>query len=59
MKSKKAFAVEVTQIRKMETVIEGETEQDALKEAKNRYKNGEYSFDANTIVAAQFETKYE
>jgi hypothetical protein len=59
MKTKKTFAVEVTQIRKIETVIEGEDEKDALKEAKNRYKNGEYKFDANTIVAAQFEIKYE
>jgi len=59
MKSKKTFTVEITQIRKIETVIEGENEKDALKEAKKRYTNGEYDFDERTIVAAQFDIKYE
>lgn len=59
MKSKKAFAVEVTQIQKTETVIEAENEKDALKEAKIRYQNGEYKFGSDTIVAAEFEIKNE
>ncbi|MEA4972358.1 MAG: hypothetical protein VB119_04185 [Candidatus Metalachnospira sp.] len=59
MKLNKAFAVEVTQIQKIDTVIEAECEKDALKEAKKRYQNGEYKFGSDTIVAAEFEIKYE
>ena len=59
MKSNKTFAVEITQIRKINAAIVAECEKDALKKAKERYQNGEYEFNCDTIVAAEFDIRNE
>lgn len=59
MKSKKTFAVEVTQIRKIGVVIVAESEKEALKKVKEKYRNGEYELGCDTVVAAEFEIRNE
>jgi len=57
MKLKKIFDVEINEIYQIKDVIEAESRSEALEKAKEKYRNGEYTFNVDSLVAAEFEVK--
>ncbi len=57
MKLKKIFDVEITEIHQIRVVIEANSRAEALDKAKEKYRNNEYTFDLDSLVAAEFEVK--
>lgn len=57
MKLKKVFYVEITEIHQMKDVIEAGSKAEALEKAKEKYRNDEYIFDMDSLVAAEFEVR--
>lgn len=57
MKFKRIFDVEITEIHQISDVIEANSKEEALNKAKEKYKNGAYTFDNDSFVAAEFEVK--
>ena len=57
MRLKKVFNVEITEIHQINDVIEAGNKEEALEKAKEKYRNGEYIFDLDSLVAAEFEVR--
>ena len=55
METKRAYTVEITQIRQISIDVYAENEKEALVKAKKKYLDNETNVDNSTVVATEFD----
>ena len=55
METKRAYTVDITQIRQISIDVYAENEKEALVKAKKKYLDNETNFENSTVVATEFD----